>query len=217
MKKLLLIVPLIALTAGCAYPVQSLPGAYAGQRPMYPPTPGPQFNLAALPIGRWDNVMMTAVGTPLLVLMMNGTTASGEVVAATNDTLRLRVASGEVDLAAADVMRVDRLTGGARSAVKDAARGAAFGAGVVGVLGLIAGHAPPPRVFAAGAIIGAQQNVELSGLARGASTIYLAEAAAPVVVPPGPDGASPAARAGSRGRCGPDMITCNPQVRFYRR
>nr|MDP9323165.1 hypothetical protein [Acidobacteriota bacterium] len=158
MKKLLLIVPLIGLTAGCAYPVQSLPGAYAGQRPMYPRAPGPQFNLASLPIGRWDNVMMTAVGTPLLVLMMNGTTATGEVVAATNDTLRLRVASGEVTFAAADVMRVDRLSGGARSGIKDGARGAAFGAGVVGVLALIAGQAPPARVFAAGAIIGAEQN-----------------------------------------------------------
>ena len=217
MKKLLLMVPLIGLTAGCAYPVQSLTGAYAGQRPMYPRAPGPQFNLASLPIGRWDNVMMTAVGTPLLVLMMNGTTATGEVVAATNDMLRLRVASGEVDLAAADVMRVDRLAGGTRSAVKDATRGAAFGAGVVGVLGLIAGHAPPPRVFAAGAIIGAQQNVELSGLARGASTIYLAEAAAPAVVPPGPDGVSPAARAGSRGRCGPGVSQCSSQLRFRRR
>jgi hypothetical protein len=217
MKKLLLMVPLIGLTAGCAYPVQSLPGAYAGQRPMYPRAPGPQFNLASLPIGRWDNVMMTAVGTPLLVLMMNGTTATGEIVAATNDTLRLRVASGEVDFAAADVMRVDRLAGGTRSAVNDGARGAAFGAGVVGVLGLIAGHAPPPRLFAAGAIIGAQQNIELAGAARGASTIYLAEAAAPAVVAPAAAAASPAARAGSRGRCGPGTAACTPQVRFYRR
>jgi hypothetical protein len=217
MKKLLLMVPLIGLTAGCAYPVQSLTGSYAGQRPMYPRMPGPQFNLASLPIGRWDNVMMTAVGTPLLVLMMNGTTATGEVVAATNDTLRLRVASGEVTFAAADVMRVDRLAGGTRSASKDAARGAAFGAGVVGVLGLIAGHAPPARVFAAGAIIGAEQNVEFGSLARGATTIYLAEAAAPAVVHPGPDEASPAARAGSRGRCAPGVTQCSSQLRFRSR
>jgi hypothetical protein len=216
MKKLLSIVPLIGLVAGCACPVQSLPGAYAGQRPMYPRAPGPQFNLASLPVGRWDNVMMTAVGTPLLVLMMNGTTATGDVIAATNDTLRLRVASGEVTFAAAGVMRVDRLSAGARSAVKDGVRGAAFGAGVVGVLALIAGQAPPARVFAAGAIIGAEQNVEFGSLARGATTIYLAEAAAPAVVPADPDGASPAARAGSRGRCGPATTACNAQVRFYR-
>ena len=139
MKKLLLMVPLIALTAGCAYPLQSAPGVYAGQRPMYPRAPGPQFNLVSLPIGRWDNVMMTAVGTPLFVLMMNGTTATGAIVAATNDTLRLRMASGQVDFAAADVMRVDRLSGGTRSAVKDASRGAAFGAGVVSSLTLLIG------------------------------------------------------------------------------
>ena len=210
MKKLLLMVPLIGLTAGCAYPVQSLPGAYAGQRPMYPRAPGPQFNLASLPIGRWDNVMMTAVGTPLLVLMMNGTTATGQVVAATNDTLRLRVASGEVDLAAADVMRVDRLAGGTRSAVKDGARGAAFGAGVVGVLALIAGQAPPARVFAAGAIIGAEQNVEFGSLARGATTIYLAEGAVPAAVAP------PAARVAPRDPCSPGMAVCNTQLRFRR-
>ena len=210
MKRLLLIAPLFGLTAGCAYPVQSLPGAYAGQRPMYPRTPGPQFNLASLPIGRWDNVMMTAVGTPLLVLMMNGTMATGEVVTATSDALRLRVASGEVDLAAADVMRVDRLAGGARSVVKDGARGAAFGAGVVGVLALIAGQAPPARVFAAGAIIGAEQNVEFGSLARGATTIYLAQGAVPAAV------ASPAARVAPRGPCSRGMAVCNRQLRFRR-
>ena len=210
MKKLLLILPLIGLVASCAYPVQSLQGVYAGQRPMNPRAPGPQFSLASLPVGRWDNVMMTAVGTPLLVLMMNGTTATGEVVAATNDTLRLRVASGEVTFAAADVMRVDRLAGGARSAVKDGARGAAFGAGVVGVLALIAGQAPPARVFAAGAIIGAEQNVEFGKLARGATTIYLAEGAVPAAVAP------PAARLAPRGPCSPGMAVCNTQLRFRR-
>ena len=214
MKKLLLIVPLIGLTAGCAYPAQSLHGGYSMQRPMYPRTPGPQVNLASLPVGRWDNVMMTTVGTPLLVLLMNGTTATGDVVAATSDSLRLRVASGEVDLAAADVMRVDRLTGGARNVVKDGARGAALGAGFVGVLGLITGHVPPPRLFAAGGIIGAHQNIELAGVARGSSTIYLAEAAAPAVADA--PAVSPPTRAGSRGPCAPGSIGCNPQVRFRR-
>ena len=210
MKRLLLIVPLIGLTSGCVYPAQSLSGVYPGQRPMYPRAPGPQFNLAALPVGRWDNVMMTAVGTPLLVLMRDGAMASGNVVSATSDTLRLRVASGEVDLAAAEVMRVDRLSGGARSVVKDGARGAAFGVGVVAVLGLIAGHLPPPRLFAAGAIIGAEQNVEFGSLARGATTIYLAQAPVPAAV------ARPAVPVGSRGPCAPGATPCNPQLRFRR-
>jgi hypothetical protein len=211
MKKPLLLIPVLALAAGCVYPTRSLPGAYGRQRPMYPRASGPQIDLATLPVGRWDNVMMSAVGTPLMVLMTNGTTASGTVVSATRDALRLRVAAGEVDLAAAEVMRVDRLAGGPRGAVKDGARGAAFGAGVVGVLGLIAGHMPPPRLFAAGAIVGAHQNIQLAGLAPGATTIYLAEAAVPPetavstdeeAVPRGLDRCRPAGR--------PGVIFCNP-------
>jgi hypothetical protein len=224
MKKLMVIVPFAALAAGCAIPIQSLAGGYPGgyvnpyaQRPMYPRPVGPQVNLASLPIGRWDNVMMSAVGTTLMELKMNGTTANGALVSATSDSVRLHVASGEVELQAVDVMRVDRLTGGARDAVKNGARGAAFGAGVVGVLGLIAGHVPPPRLFAAGGIIGAEQNIELASLAKGTTTIYLAESAAPQVA--GAVNAmrqSPAARVGMRGPCGAGNPSCNPQIRYRR-
>ena len=150
MRKLLVIVPLVGLSTACVYPAQSLSRPYPGQSVMYPRPVGPQVDVASLPIGRWDNVMMSGVGTPVMVLTMDSRTASGEIVTATSDTLRLRVASGEVEIAAADVMRVDRLAGGPRELVKDGARGAAFGAGVVGVLGLITGHVPPPRLFAAG-------------------------------------------------------------------
>ena len=224
MKRLLVIVPYAALAAGCAVPIQTLAGTYpAGygnpyaQRPMYPQPVGPQFNLASLPIGRWDNVMMSAVGTPLLVLLMNGTTANGALVSATSESVRLHVAAGEVDLQAADVMRVDRLRGGSRDAVKDGARGAAFGAGVVGVLGLIAGHVPPPRLFAAGGIIGAEQNVELAQLAKGSTTIYLAESAAPqVAAAVSAMRQSPASRLGARGPCSTANPNCNPQIRYGR-
>jgi len=210
MKKLLVLVPFLSLATGCMYPAQSLSGPYAGQRPMYPRAVGPQFNLATLPIGRWDNVMMSAVGTPLLVLMKDGGTASGTIVSATSETLRLKVASGDVDLAAAEVMRVDRLSGGKQEAVKNGARGAAFGAGVVGVLGLIAGRVPPARLFAAGAIVGAEQNIEFAGLARGASIIYLSDAAAVRTV-----GAPPPPNSSARGRCAPG-VTCNSQIRYRR-
>lgn len=210
MKKLLFLAPFLTIAAGCVYPAQSLSGIYPGQRPMYPRPVGPQFNFASLPIGRWDNVMMTAVGTPLMVLLKNGTQASGNVVSATSERLRLLVATGEVELAQPEVMRVDRLSGGKRDAVRDGARGAAFGAGVVGVLGLIAGRVPPPRLFAAGAIVAAEQNIELAGLARGASTIYLSDAAAvrTVGVPPPPD-------ISARGRCAPGL-TCNSEIRYRR-
>jgi hypothetical protein len=225
MKSLLVIVPCAALAAGCAVPIQTLAGAYPGgyvnpyaQRPMYPRPVGPQVNLAAsLPIGRWDNVMMSAVGTPLLVLMMNGTTANGALVAATSASVRLHVAAGDVELQAADVMRVDRLSGGAGDVVKDGARGAAFGAGVVGVLGLIAGHVPPPRLFAAGGIIGAEQNIEVAKLARGSTTIYLAESAAPqVAAAVNAMRQSPASRVGARGPCVAANPACNSQIRYRR-
>ena len=103
--------------------------------------------------------MMTAVGTPLFVLMMNGNMASGDMVSASDVNLRLQVASGTVDLSASDIMRVDRVTKNG-DVVKDGGRGAAFGAGVVAVLGLMVGHVPPAHLFAAGAIIGAEQNIE---------------------------------------------------------
>lgn len=217
MKKLLWLIPVLALAAGCVYPTRSLQGAYGRHRPMYPRAVGPQIDLAALPIGRWDNVMMSAVGTPLMALMMDGATASGPVVHATRDALRLRVAAGEVDLAAADIMRVDRLAGGGRAVVKDGVRGAAFGAGVVGVLALIVGHVPPPRLFAAGAIVGAHQNIQLAGLPAGATTIYLAEAAVPSVTTASSE--DDATRPGL-GRCQPSgrpgIIFCNPDARNRR-
>jgi hypothetical protein len=181
MKRVILLLPLIAIAGGCVYPPPSTTANYAGQYPLHPRPYGPQVSFGALPVGRWDNVMMTAVGTPLFVLMMNGNTASGEVVSATDEMLRLRVASGEVDLAAANVMRIDRVSS-RRDVVKDGARGAAYGAGVVGVLGLIVGHVPPTRIFAAGGIIGANQNVQDSLAAQRATIIYLARG----IVPPGP-------------------------------
>ena len=54
--------------------------------------------------------MMTAVGTRLFVLMMNGNMSSGDMVSASDVNLRLQVASGTVDLSASDIMRVDRVT-----------------------------------------------------------------------------------------------------------
>ncbi len=209
MKKLLMLIPVLAVAAGCVYPTRSLSGTYGRQRPMHPRSVGPQIDLATFAVGRWDNVMMSAVGTPLMVLMTNGTTASGTVVSATSDALRLRVASGEVDLAAAEVMRVDRLPGGPRGMVKDGARGAAFGAGVLGVLGLVIGHVPPARLFAAGAIVGAHQNIQLAGLAPGPSTIYLAQAAVPPSTGVSADDAGPRGLDRCRPAGRPGLIFCD--------
>jgi hypothetical protein len=188
MKKLLALLFLAGLATGCAtagYPLAQMPPAY----PPYPPYPGRSqigpplgpavsYPLPAPPIGRWDNVMMLAAGTPVQVLLMDGGVAHGPVRHADSTSLTLRVASGDVELDAARVMRVDRLAA-PQSAVKDGAKGAAFGAGVVGVIGLIAGKVPPARVFAAGGIIGAYNNVEVGATARNNVIIYLAREAAP--------------------------------------
>lgn len=210
----LLVLPLLAVTGACAYPTASMSGPYGPPYPMQPRPYGPQVNIRYSPIGRWDNVMMTAVGTRLFVLMMNGNMSSGDMVSASDVNLRLQVASGTVDLSASDIMRVDRVTKNG-DVVKDGGRWAAFGAGVVAVLGLVVGHVPPAHLFAAGAIIGAEQNIEASLAARGAQTIYLARG----VVPPGPgpqQGAAqtPSPRVGPRGPCGSGGSACNPQIRY---
>src|SRR6185436_20505259 len=88
MKRLILLLALVVVAGGCAYPTAPLSNGYPAQYPGRSRPYGAQLNLAATPVGRWDNVMMTAVGTPLFVLMMNGDTASGEVVSATRDNLR---------------------------------------------------------------------------------------------------------------------------------
>jgi hypothetical protein len=194
MKKLLAVLSLATITTACAYPLQPAPpgSGYPGRAAMYgPPMAPPPYQPTVLPIGRWDNVMMLAAGTAVQVLRTDGGIATGHVVGADSTSLRLRVASGEVELASGDVMRIDRV-GGVSSAVSDGAKGAALGAGAVGVLGLIAGHVPPARLFAAGAIAGGYQNVELGIASRRAATIYLA----PAVAPARPAGAQLNARGG---------------------
>jgi hypothetical protein len=215
MKRVMLLLPLITIVSGCVYPSPTTTGNYAGQYPMRPRPYGPQVSFGALPVGRWDNVMMTAVGTPVLVLMMNGDRASGEVVSATDEILRLHVASGDVELAAANVMRVDRVSNG-RDVVKDGARGAAYGAAVVGVLGLIVGHVPPARIFAAGGIIGANQNVQDSLAAQHATIIYLARGIVPPGPGPQPSMQNPTPIVGPHGPCGQNGVVCTPQVRYAR-
>jgi hypothetical protein len=179
MPKLLAVLTLVTMTTACvpaAYPRQWMPPGYAGSA-MY--GPAARYQPAALPIGRWDNVMMLGPGTPVQVLLMDGGIATGPTIAADSSMLRLRVASGEVELASEKILRVDRLEASG-SVVRDGAKGAAFGAGFVGVLGLVAGQVPPARLFAAGGISGAYHNAELGAAARGAATIYLAPAVAPV-------------------------------------
>ena len=183
MRKLLVVLPWALIATACvpaAYLGQQMPFGYPAAGASY--GPAVRIQEAAPPVGRWDNVMMLAVATPVQVLRMDGGIATGRVVAADNSTLRLQVASGEVELAAAEVMRVDRLEG-AGSVVRDGAKGAAVGAGAVGVLGLVAGRVPPATLFAAGGIAGAYTNAELGISARGAATIYLAVTVAPRVVP----------------------------------
>ena len=173
-KVLLLVLPLFVVCSGCVaagYPMAPAAGGYPGRRPMHPqPMP---FQSGVLPVGRWDNVMMLGLGSTVQVLMADGAVATGAVIGASSASLRLRVASGDMDFAAANVMRVDRLKSPGSGAVRDGVEGAAWGAGVVGVAGLILGRMPPPRLFAAGAVIGANQSIQYGRLGADAVTVYV--------------------------------------------
>jgi hypothetical protein len=182
MKKLWL-VALSILATGCVaagYPMRSPAGAYAEQRARYD-RPAP-IQGASLPIGRWDNVMMLAPGSTVQVLMASGAVTTAEVIKASTYDLRIRTVSGDLDLPVADVMRVDRVKGPGNQAVRDGVEGAAWGAGIVGVAGLVIGRMPPPRLFAAGAVIGASQGVQLGRMSAGPATIYLSPAVTPGAV-----------------------------------
>ena len=134
------------------------------------PTHGPSMNVAAV-TGRWDNVMMLPKHARIHVLRMDGSQAEGEIVSATTTTLKLSVAAGEVEIPADDVARIDRVSESAKK--RRTLSGAAHGAGLVGFLGLLAGHAPPARLFAAGALAGAEAGYH-AGAPGGPHTIYLA-------------------------------------------
>ncbi len=178
MKKLLLVLPLFVVCSGCVaagYQMGPPPGGHPAHQAMHP-QPLARFPVLAAPIGRWDNVMMLALGSTVQVLRADGGVVTGSIVGASASSLRVRVASGDVDLPATDVMRVDRLKSPGAGAVRDGAEGAAWGAGVVGVVGLIVGRMPPPRLFAAGAIIGANQSIQSGRLGPDAVTIYVSPA-----------------------------------------
>jgi hypothetical protein len=177
MKKIMSICPLMVAMAACV-PVYG-PSAMSGGFPRGPASYGPSFRPApeGVPIGRWDNVMLLPVGAAVQVLTKQGTVTTATFVTATNTSLQLRGDSGALDIAAETIERVDRLWGGpagTRSVARDAARGAALGAGAVGVLGLLAGHAPPARLFGAGAIGVAYENAEMGRGLRTSTIIYLA-------------------------------------------
>ncbi len=171
-KRIVVMVFLTVATTACSpagYPVGTAFNSYGRGRI------GPTYEVPApLPVGRWDNVMILPVGAFVQVLLFDGSRAAGTIVSAAVDGVRMHTVSGDLELPFSDVVRVDRQAGSMRSGVMDGARGAALGAGVVGVLGLIAGRVPPPRLFLAGGIIGAYQNVELNRLSDRASLIYLA-------------------------------------------
>lgn len=180
MKKLLcLVLPASILASACAaagYPRGQAAGGYPARPGTYPQPVRLQAGPA--PIGRWDNVMMLAPGSTVQVLMADGAVTTGAVLGASTSSLRVRVASGEVELPATDVMRVDRLKAPGAGPVRDGAEGAAWGAGIVGVLGLILGRMPPPRVVAAGAILGANQSIQFGRMGFDRVTVYVSPAVA---------------------------------------
>ena len=169
MRAALIVVTVATLTSACApihgYGLMSHPRGWPNA-----PVAGPSLNLATV-TGRWDNVMMLPAGARVVVLHMDGTQAEGDVVAASATSVTLAVASGRVEIAADAVARVDRL--GATGRLRRSVSGAAHGAGAVGLIGLIAGTAPPARLFAAGAIAGAEAGAH-APVGSGPQIVYLA-------------------------------------------
>ena len=184
MKRLLIVIPFAMGLTACV-PIYGASAPRAGY-PVYPYRGpyGPAAGVApaALPIGRWDNVMMQPHGAWLDVLTADGHRNSGTFVTASNEFVRLKVEGSEIDIAVDSVVRVDRLFGGPESSQtigRDAMRGAAVGAGAVAVLGLVAGRTPPPRLFAAGAIGAAYENAQAGRELRSSTIVYLAPSASP--------------------------------------
>ena len=174
MKKLLILLIPALLTTACAPGLYSMAAMSARSRHT-----SHLYNRPAevSPVGRWDNVMMLEPGTPLKVLTMDGTVVTGNFVAATARTLRLG-AGNLGPLAMTDVMRVDRVGTASASVAKQGARGAAIGIGAAGVFGLMLGIAPPPRVFAGAAVIGAYNGAADAAGAPRLGTIYVASSPA---------------------------------------
>jgi hypothetical protein len=160
---------LSGLSTGCAYPLM-------GSGPFMPPPRQAVMAMPAAPspVGRWDNVMMLEPGTPIRVLRMDGFRADGRFHSASPTVLRVEAGGALADVAHADVARVDRLAHFGADAKGEMARGAAVGMGAVGVLGLLAGRVPPPRLWAAGAITGGYYGAQAQMYAAGPGTIYLA-------------------------------------------
>lgn len=185
MRKALMIIPFAAAatTAAC---VPMYGGALNGMSPAYPYRPavyGPSVPVpTGSPVGRWDNVMMLPRGASIEVLTADGQRTTAAFVNATNTIVRVHSDAGDTEIAADTVIRVDRWYGGpdrAGSVARDAAKGAAVGAGAMGVLGLLVGAAPPARVVAAGAIAGAYNSAETGRAVRRAVTVYLAPSLSP--------------------------------------
>lgn len=170
MTKLLTVLIPCILATGCA------PGLYAAAA-MGSPRRASHVHVertaAPAPVGRWDNVMMLEPGAPLKVLTMDGTVVTGRFVTANTATLRIDAAP-TTTLDMVNVMRVDLIGTASATLGREGAKGAAVGAGVAGVAGLLIGVTPPPRVFAGAAILGAYHGAATAAGTPGPGTVYLA-------------------------------------------
>jgi hypothetical protein len=176
MKKLLSIIPLAISAASCVpiYGAYAPPAGYAPAAPRAPYQPMPIVNPG--PMDRWTNVMLLTRGAEIAVVTDEGQLTTGNFLAATSTFVRMVARAGEIEIPAASVVRVDLMRGGRSTVARDAAAGGAFGAGVVGLLGLAGGQMPPARLFAAGAILGAYESAAWGRQvnSRSSVTIYVA-------------------------------------------
>jgi hypothetical protein len=170
-QRLCLVLIALAVTSACT------PIFFGDRRMRARAYHGTSGYAAASAVGRWDNVMMLEPGSLIRVLTSDGAPITGRSVVASLQILRLRVGELESELDARNVVRVDLLATPRAGTARQALRGAGTGLGIVGVLGLLLDAAPPPRVFATGAIVGAKHAVDLESAGQVPGTIYLAESA----------------------------------------
>ena len=182
MKNVLsLAVPMCVLLSGCvaARHHTGPPPGGPSARPVMSLSPLVPGYAGVSPIGRWDVVMTLEPGHAVQVLMPDATVVKGTVVGVTFSSLRVRAGAGDLDLPATDVMRVDSVIAPGPGPLRNGAVGAAWGVGLVALVGLVVGRVPPAGAFVGTAALAANQSIQYGRRPRDPVTIYVSPAMVP--------------------------------------
>jgi hypothetical protein len=185
MKRALVLIPLVLLTAGCSPLLYPGPGRSMAASPYAMRSLAP----APAPVGRWDNVMRLPAQSTIDVLTSNGVPTIGPIVSADAQSVVVLVNGTDVRIARAGIVRVDLvdLAGSETAAViRSSARGALLGAGAAALIGAVIGGAawpPPGALVRAGVAGGAVSGGQAALAGRQARILYLAPSQPPVRYP----------------------------------